>query len=714
MSHASRGGGFGEADPTGNWSGGDDVVVGGAPLFSLLIYHREGVEVVRLEEERPVVVGRADPADVKIPTQTLSRRHAQFTLRDGVVTVEDLESTNGTDLNGERITEKNRLEPQDEVTMGGVRIRLHVLQRRQPTNVDLCSHDQFATILSDEVTRAESFNRTLALIVVLQPRSREDREWYAKARDLLRPVDRMGQYGPNMVEICLPEMIEERAMQVAKAIAAIKPEGLLVGVALYPEAASSAEELLEAARSAARQADARQPVRMATHIGSRRVEISRGMSDAGDLAPIVRSPVMRQVYDTVERLAKAAIPVLITGETGTGKEVLARAIHEQGSRRSKPMRCINCGAIPADLIESVLFGHEKGAFTGASERAEGVFEAADGGTVLLDEIGELSHAAQAALLRVLETKKVTRVGSNKEIEVDVRILAATHRNLEKMCEAGGFRLDLLYRLNAMTLRTPPLRERPEEIVPLAESFVAQANRANDSHVRGIDPDALGMLCRYSWPGNVREVKNVIDRAVVIAQSDTITTEDLPERVRAVSKNDEPSPRRMSAIHAPPPGAIPREDLTGEIEATLDAPVSTIVPDAALDFKGRVQRSEAALILDSLLATRWNKAETARRLQIPLRTLMSKISAYGLEPREVAPEERAQIARTLSEFSQRITTVPRIEGMDDDFRARVGRFEACLIKQALEESEWNKAETARKLRIPPRTLTEKIKAYQLER
>ena len=307
----------------------------------------------------------------------------------------------------------------------------------------------------------------------------------------LRPVDRVGIYGPAAVLVSLPEATPEAVRGLVAALSGGDPP-LSCSAVMFPGDGGSVEELIAALQVAKRD-------RMAP-------------ADAGD-APgvVVKNAAMKQVMATVKRLAQSTIGVLIHGETGTGKEVIARAIHEGGPRKKQPLRCINCAAIPGTLIESVLFGHEQGAFTGADKSARGIFEQADGGTVLLDEIGELAASAQAALLRVLETKKVTRVGGDKEIDVDVRVIAATHRDLEAMVEAGRFRQDLLYRLNTMTLRIPPLRERVDEIRPLAERFLKEARRQAGTDVRAIDPQALAALERYPWPGNVRELRNV-DRA----------------------------------------------------------------------------------------------------------------------------------------------------------------------------------------------------------
>jgi DNA-binding NtrC family response regulator len=272
------------------------------------------------------------------------------------------------------------------------------------------------------------------------------------------------------------------------------------------------------------------------------------------------------------------------------------------------------------LLESILFGHEKGAFTGATRRTDGVFREAHGGTVFLDEIGELSAAAQAALLRVLETRRVTRVGAGEEDEVDVRVVAATHRNLESMCEAGSFRWDLLYRINTMTLRIPPLRQRPEEIGQLAGFFLREANEANGCQVQAVDPEALALMRGHHWPGNVRELRNVIHRAVVMTRGESLTLADMPEKLSAL----QPRAASPPLPGGPGPGleTIPPTPGAGDL-----------APDAGtdLDFKTRVQQFEQSLIRRALQQTGWNRTEAANLLKMPRRTLTFKLNAYDINP-----------------------------------------------------------------------------------
>lgn len=317
---------------------------------------------------------------------------------------------------------------------------------------------------------------------------------------------------------------------------------------------------------------------------------------------IVESEAMARLHDEARRVARTDAPVLITGETGVGKEVLAKIIHHASRRGEKPLRALNCGAIDDNLVQSQLFGYERGAFTGADRRTAGIFEQADGGTVFLDEIGELSATAQAALLRVLETKLVTRLGSEQPRPVDIRLLAATNRDLAGMSVEGSFRSDLYYRLNTIPLHIPPLRSRTEEIEALARHFLERARSRNETIATRIDGRAVELLTRHPWPGNVRELRNVVDRAAILARGEVIGVDELAPCLRA------PASPTAATIAPPPPAA------------------------GAGKLKDRVQAYEGELILEALERNGWNQTEAARALKIPVRTLAYKIEKLGLRDR----------------------------------------------------------------------------------
>ena len=340
--------------------------------------------------------------------------------------------------------------------------------------------------------------------------------------------------------------------------------------------------------------------------------VPTGRDEGGSM---IAGDSLREVMATAARVAASRIPVIVLGETGTGKELLARYIHEQSPRRGKPLVCVNCAAIPAQLVESTLFGHEKGAFTGAAQQHQGVFEAADGGTVFLDEIGELPAPAQAALLRVLETRRFARVGSVREIEVDVRVIAATHRDLEGMAAQGAFRADLYYRLGTITVTLPPLRARPDDIEPLARHFLRRAGGG-----RTLSAPALARLRAYAWPGNVRELRNAIERAVVVAPSPVIEIEDLPDRVLRASAP-------AAATVAP---TLSDDDPFAITSQIVVGPAGPVTIDGQGDLRSHLHEQERRLLLSTYAATGYNRTETARRLGLPVRTLSHKMKILGIK------------------------------------------------------------------------------------
>jgi DNA-binding NtrC family response regulator len=263
---------------------------------------------------------------------------------------------------------------------------------------------------------------------------------------------------------------------------------------------------------------------------------------------IAKSPRMMKIFELIKTVAPTNTTILITGESGTGKEVVARAIHRQSQRHSKPFIATSCAALPETLLESELFGYEKGSFTGAVERRKGKFEAADKGTLFLDEIGEIDANTQVHLLRALEEKKITRIGSNEEIQVDVRIITATNRNLRTLIQQEKFREDLYYRLNVVTIDLPPLRSRREDILPLAEHFLKKYSKQNNSPVKSFSPEVVEFMLNYDWPGNVRELENMIERGVVLSKDNSITLAEFPTELTNSIPTDEKTLEAMERNH----------------------------------------------------------------------------------------------------------------------------------------------------------------------
>jgi DNA-binding NtrC family response regulator len=318
---------------------------------------------------------------------------------------------------------------------------------------------------------------------------------------------------------------------------------------------------------------------------------------------LVHSPAMRRLVKTLRKVAKFETTVLVLGESGVGKELVSRALHDLGPRSAGPFVAVNCGAIPEGLIESELFGHARGAFTDASSDKPGLFEAAAGGTVFLDEVGELPISVQVKLLRALQEREIRRVGENRDRPIDVRVVAATSRALEQMVEDGEFRQDLFYRLAVMPLRIPPLRERREDIAVLAEHFLAAINERLGTTVAGLDADAHRILLAYDWPGNVRELENTLEHAAVLAESARIGPDDLPERLRR---------RRAQAADGP-----------SEIGFALH------FSDEDLSVKRAARRIERELILRALEHTAGNRTHAAKLLDLSHRALLYKIRDYDL-------------------------------------------------------------------------------------
>ena len=350
------------------------------------------------------------------------------------------------------------------------------------------------------------------------------------------------------------------------------------------------------------------------------VEITTRVSrESGSLGPLVgSSPQMRAIYKLIERVAPSNVSVLVTGESGTGKELVARSLHELSGRRNKPFVAVNCAAIPETLIESEIFGHEKGAFTGALERRAGCFELAEEGTLLLDEIGEMPAATQAKLLRVLEDRKLRRLGSKAETPVDVRVIAATNKDPERAVAEGELRGDLYYRLNVFAIQMPPLRDHLQDVGAIAERMVADMNERHGCAISGIDPALLERLKTYTWPGNVRELRNTIERATIMAGRGRLGVDHLPPHFGEPGFAPAATRQRVPVhpISASLDPAVEAERFRREAN-TVRVEVGTTVDEA-----------ERQLILKTLLSTHNNKTRAAEILGISSKTLQNKLKEYS--------------------------------------------------------------------------------------
>ncbi|WP_221032430.1 sigma-54-dependent transcriptional regulator [Actomonas aquatica] len=397
------------------------------------------------------------------------------------------------------------------------------------------------------------------------------------------------------------------------------------------------------------------------------LQANREMDAVGDYKPTINSEdykegivgssaPMQEVFKIIGQVTASDVTVMITGESGTGKELVARSIWKHSHRSSKPFIAVNCAAIPDNLIESELFGHEKGSFTGATGQRIGKFELCDGGTIFLDEIGDMALATQTKILRVLQQGEIQRVGGTDTIKVDVRIIAATNKNLEEMVPAKEFREDLYYRLNVVRIKMPPLRERADDIPQIVDFCLQNLVKQRKTRVSKVSPEAIDVLCRYRWHGNVRELENVIYRSAVIAQGDAILPKDLPVEIRsAVGPGTGTTPPIAAASIAPASAAPIKTEAVATADETDDVEESTVSENAAVatpapiggaltleqafdfiqetlphDEEPILTRIEREMVKRVLVAVDGNQAKAAERLGMTRTTLRKRIEAYGLK------------------------------------------------------------------------------------
>lgn len=544
-----------------------------------------------------VTIGRDESAEVRITDEGAGRQHARLHVGPGAeLFIEDLKTINGTFLRDSKIEPGTRvpLQPGEAVTIG---YTILMVQRRRPREQvrRFRSHGAFEERLEDACERAVQTGATLAVVRVQV----EDEEPAGRAADIIAPGLRAGdflaQYAPGDYEVLLLDTESESARVLGDDLARrLRAEGFhdpKVVVAVYPGDGRSAEALI-----------------------GRATALVRGNTTDKAPEPVQKSEGTRKLYAMAERAAAGRtatglINILILGETGVGKEVLADWIHRHSPRAEGPYICINCAALSESLLESELFGHEKGAFTGAVAAKPGLLEAAAGGTVFLDEIGEMPPPLQTKLLRALENREITRVGGLKPLKIDVRFIAATLRDIEGEIETEKFRRDLYFRLNGISLTIPPLRERPGEIEPLARLFLAEASKPEQGRRSPrLSSEALDILRAYCWPGNIRELRNIIERALVLCEGSEITAEHLPvEKMRLARVVS--SPRAAAAPQAAP---VPRKE---------SGPVGVVLTEA--------QQGERARIIQVLDESAGSQTEAARKLGVSRGTLIARLNEYGI-------------------------------------------------------------------------------------
>ncbi len=562
----------------------------------LLVVGERAISTHDLPATGAIVLGRGPTCDVVIDDATVSRIHATLHLEAAAadqppaLAIEDGGSVNGTRIRDAAATPGARFPValDEPFTLGSVTL---IVQRRvAPARARrVWSHGYFEGRLEDECARAARFGQVFALVHVVLERELPADVVRGALTSVLRSVDVLGVHCPGEYEILLVGTSRAEAEVLASHLhAALADRGARphLGLAHYPADGRSPDVLACLARDRVRGAQ-----------GGERREL------------VLSSERMREIYDVLGRIAGGDISVLLLGETGVGKEIVAEAVHRLSPRAARPFLRLNCAALSEALLESELFGHEKGSFTGAVVTKPGLLETAAGGTVFLDEIGELPMSAQVKLLRVIEERKVLRVGGLTPGAIDVRFVAATNRDLEAEIRRGAFREDLFYRLNGFSVAIPPLRDRVAEIEPLARYFIAEFCRRNARYPEPeLSAAALAWMRGYRWPGNIRELRNLIERAVLLCTGAAITLDHLPvEALEAAAvRRGEPlgssAPTGRVVPLAPATRAAPAADA-GDAERTRI--------EAALDQCGGNQTRAAAL------------------LGISRRTLVNRLDAYGL-------------------------------------------------------------------------------------
>ena len=549
--------------------------------LQLVVVQEASSQVVTLRAG-PFTVGRAADADLVIDDPSISRLHTRLLVTASSVVLSDLGSRNGTLLNGAAVAEPRAIAPGDVITLGKVTL---VLQgQRAHGEEQLVPLPLLRERLADELARSTHYERPLAILAVSAPQPFTPHQ-LAQVRALLRSHDRGSLDSPAMLLLLLPELGETEARALAgELLLALGSPQASAGIGLFPEDGADGEPLLWAAREAA---------------GKPGVHLARELVmrvQLGDQEMVVADPAMRGLYRLVERLAPSDLPVLITGETGTGKELIALCLHARSPHAHGPFIPVNCAALPESLAESELFGHERGAFSGAASAKAGYFEAAGGGTLFLDEVGELSLPLQAKLLRAVETHQIVRLGDARSVPVDVRVIAATHRDLSAEVKAGRFREDLFFRLCAARVALPALRSRPRELPLLAKAFLARACKQLGRAPPAIAGTAMAQLAAHAWPGNVRELRNVMSTLAALHEGPTI--EEIP--------------------------------LGGEAPA---APPSTPPQGSRKLFQSSIadelKALERARMVEALEASRGVQKHAAQLIGMPLRTFVLKVKQYGL-------------------------------------------------------------------------------------
>jgi two-component system, NtrC family, response regulator AtoC len=527
-----------------------------------------------------VTIGRSRSSDVAIADESISRRHAILRLREKV-TIEDLGSANGTRVRGNELKVGRPVEIVVGELVGLGKISFILQHRSRPSRARrLWTHDYFEARLDEECARTKRSNTAFALLRIQTDRNAPTTLVEETLAELVRDTDILGKSGPHDYEVLLPDTTPTKSDEAVRRFdSKLVERGLKykIVVACCPRDGRRSHELM---------------ARVQTPSSSPATPSAAGI--------VVVDAQMQSLHRLVEQIADSQIGVLLLGETGVGKEVFARAVHHASPRAAGPFVELNCAALTESLLESELFGHEKGSFTNATIAKPGLIETAHGGTLFLDEIGDMPLSIQAKLLRILEDSQLRRVGALKNRAVDVRFVAATNSDLEARIADGAFRSDLFFRLNGVTIVIPPLRDRMADLEPLAKAFIHRAWSRN-SQAPTLDADALALMKGYCWPGNVRELKNMMERAILLCGVGPIRQDHLPaEKMRATVMTGRP-----------------RSEPTKQIENVV-----------FVQARRRGSEDEQRWITQALEQAGGNQTRAAVLLGISRRTLVNRLNDYN--------------------------------------------------------------------------------------
>ncbi len=569
---------MGEVGSLGKTATLDSLAPTSAASAYFLVVQADSLSRFPLPRAGIVTIGRAPEVDLVIDHASVSRKHARVFMDGTEIRISDLDSHNGSRVNGTPLEATRVLMAGDVVSIGEVILVVHA-ELPHPLPQLILDEPSWRRRLAEEVTRALQFGRPLGVLAIASSTTPDG---------ALRLIDVLGRDDDHIYAL-LPEANAATSARLATTVLRAMPEAR-VGVACCPDDASDPDSLVLAARAAVKVARDGSMATPADAVERR---------ELGDRSVVICHPAMVRVYDLLKRLAASDLSVLINGETGVGKENAAFAVHHYSARSKGPFIVANCAGLNEGVAESQLFGHIKGAFTGAVTTQAGLFESADGGTLFLDEIGELAPVVQAKLLRALENKRITRLGETREREVDLRIVTATNRVLDEEIKAGRFRSDLHFRLGAAHVHLPPLRDRRCEIPVLFREFVGVEARRMKREPPVPTSEVMQRLLTHDWPGNVREVKSVAELAVTTSEDDRIELGDLPSSLVPVAHVTIQTP-------APPDPSRPMRRLADEM------------------FELERQR-----MTEALERTGGVKVRAAELIGMPIRTFKMKAKQYGL-------------------------------------------------------------------------------------